>query len=107
MLKDAFNAVCKMHSREVTLKRIGTPDLTTSCRVTPSNYSRNLEGPSHTVIHGREFIIPIDSIQSKFSPVIKRADRIIDAELGQLTIDEVQEMYDFGGSIMAYRVRVE
>lgn len=107
MLKDAFNAVCKLHSRPASIKRIGSPDLTTTCRIVPSNYSRNLEGPSHTVIHGREFIIPLDSIHNKFSPVLKRADRLIDSQLGQLTIDEIQEMYDFGGSIMAYRVRVE
>jgi hypothetical protein len=62
MLKQAFNSILSMHSRAATMKRIGTPTLYTPIKITPSNYFRFLEGPSQTVVHGREFVIPIDSM---------------------------------------------
>jgi len=107
MVREAFNTLTKIHSRSVTLKRLGSPDLSTTCRITPSNYFRNLEGPSHTTIKGREFVISIDSIAVPFTPVIKRGDKLIDTQLGSMAIDEIIEMYDFGGAIMGYRVRAE
>ncbi len=62
MLKQAFNAISRLHSRAATLRRFGTPDIYSPVRITPSNYFRFLDGPSQTVIHGREFILPIDSM---------------------------------------------
>jgi len=107
MIREAFNTLTKIHCRDVTLKRLGSPDQTTTCRITPSNYFRNLEGPSHTTIRGREFVIPLDSIATKFSPVLKRGDKLVDTQLGSLAIDEIIEMYDLGGEILGYRVRCE
>lgn len=108
MLRQAFNALARVHSRAVTLKRLGSPDLTTACRITPSNYFRFLEGPSSSTIHGREFIIPVDSIATPFpAPIIKRTDKIIHDLYGHLAIDEVIEMVDIGGAVIAYRVRTD
>lgn len=107
MLDKAFNAMTKLHGRTVTLKRLGTTDQITEMRITPSNFIRNLEGPSNVIIEGREFVISLASIVSPFSPVLKRADRIVDPELGTLTIDEIREIYNLGGAIMGYRVRCE
>lgn len=108
LLATAFNAMTKLHGRDAVLKRFTTPsDLTSAIRITPSNYFRNLEGPSATIIRGREFIIPVASIATPLTPVIKRGDKIVDAVFGSLAIDEITEMYDLGGEIMGYRVRVE
>lgn len=62
VLKQAFNGLTRIHSVAATLKRMGTPILFSPIRVTPSNYFRFLAGPSNTSIHGREFIIPVDTI---------------------------------------------
>ena len=62
MLKVALNALTRIHSRPATLKRLGTPDIYSPCRITPSNYFRNLRGPEYTTIKGVEFIIPVDSL---------------------------------------------
>lgn len=107
MLKQAFNILLKIHSRPAQLKRLGSPDQITDCRVTQSNYFRFLEGPSHTTVHGREFIIPMDSIVTKFDPVIKRGDRIVHDIYGTVAIDEVIEISDLGGAIMGWRIRCE
>jgi len=107
MLKLAFNMLTKLHGRQATLKRFGTPDLTTEIRITPSNYFRNSEGPSHTIIRGREFIIPVDSIVTKFTPVLKRGDKVVDTVFGSMAIDEITEMADLGGDIMGFRCRME
>ena len=107
MLKLAFNTLTRLHSRAATLKRLGSPDTTTDCRITPSNYFRFVEGLSATVIHGREFLIASDSIASPFDPVIRRGDKIVDSVYGTMTIDEIIEVCDLGGAIMGYRVRAE
>lgn len=109
MLKQAFNAVLAMHSRPATLKRRATPsDITSPIRIAPSNYFRNNEGPGATVIKGREFVVPYDSITNKFTaPIIKRGDYIVDVDLGQMAITEVIEMYDVGAVILGWRCRVE
>lgn len=107
MLRQAFNALSRVHSRAAELKRFGTPDVTTACRITPSNYFRFLEGPSSTTIHGREFVIPLDSIVDPPDPAIKKGDKIVDTVLGGMTIKEIIEIPDLGGAIMGYRVRAE
>lgn len=102
-IKDAFNALLSLHSRDGVLKRIGVGQSEIS--FSPSNYSRKLQGPAETIIEGREYVIPKDSIKNPMSPLIERGDRIVDAELGELTIDEVKEMYDYGAKIIGFRVR--
>jgi hypothetical protein len=63
MLKQAFNMVAHLHSRAATQKRGGSDyDKYSPIRITPSNYFRFLDGPSATVIHGREFLIPLDTV---------------------------------------------
>ncbi len=104
----AFNSLTYFHSRAATLKRLATPsNLESAIRITPSNYFRNQEGPSQVIIEGREFIIPLDTITPKLSPVIKRGDRIVDSQLGTMTIDEILEVYDVGAILMGYRVRTD
>ncbi len=61
-VKNAFNALTGIHSKPATIKRPGAPDIFTPCRVTPSNFFRYIQGPQETVVHGREFIIPKDSM---------------------------------------------
>ena len=61
-LKTAFNAISNFHSRPASLMRPGTPNIYSPIRITPSNYFRYLEGLSSTVVHGREFLIPIDTM---------------------------------------------
>lgn len=59
VLKPAFNTVCRLHSRPAMLKRLGTPDIFTQVRTTPSQYFRYLAGPSQTVVPGSEVVIPV------------------------------------------------
>ena len=108
MLRQAFNSLMYMHSRAATLKRFGSPDVTSEIRISPSNYFRYQDGPSHTNIKQREFIIPVDSIETPFSDgLVKLGDRIIDSVLGTMTIVEVEEMVDIGSAIMGLRCKCE
>lgn len=70
VLKTAFNLLTRMHSRAATLKRLGSPNLYSPIRITPSNFFRYLEGPSQIVIRGREFIIPVDTIKGTATQLI-------------------------------------
>lgn len=48
------------------------------------------------------------SLRQKWVPLIKKGDKLLDdSTFGLLTIDEILEMPDLGGSIMGLRVRVE
>lgn len=67
MLKAAFNALSKLHSRAATIKRPGTPDIYTPARLSPSNYFRFLRGPEYTTVKGVEFVIPVDTMTGEFS----------------------------------------
>lgn len=200
MLKTAFNMLTRIHSRAATMRRPGNPDIFSPVRITPSNYFRFIEGPSEMVIHGREFILPTDTLLGQwtqkitFSKVptvgsfvlyygledtdsiafsataadiqtelreipglanvtvtgsfssgfvvtfvgvsspalleavnntlgatitiaegpyqawtqkVKRGDRIQDEVYGEMTVDEIVEIVDIGGSIMGFRCRVE
>lgn len=62
LLRSAFNAITRIHSRPATLKRPGSPDIFTPTRITPANFFRFMAGPEHTTIRGMEFIIPTDSL---------------------------------------------
>lgn len=66
-LKSALNALTRLHSRQALLKRLGTVDIYSPCRITPSNYFRNLRGPEYTTIKGVEFIIPVDTLTGQFA----------------------------------------
>lgn len=88
----------------MTLKRLGSPDISISVEATPSNYSRNLAGPSEIAIEGREFVISKNFLVAPIT-IIKRGDRLVDPELGIMTISESNELYDLGGSIIGFRVR--
>lgn len=104
-LKAGFNMALKIGPRRlVTLSR---PDVySAQVYLSPSNYSRKLEGPSDTVFKGREFILSKEEMTLKSVPSIKRGDRIVDADMGTLIVDEVREMFDVGGAeILGYRVR--
>jgi len=107
MLEGAFNALYAMHSRPAILRRLGSPTVETAIRIMPSNYFRFLEGPSQTTIHGREFIISRATIASPLTPIIKRGDKIVDSTYGTMAIDEIMEMVDLGGAIIAWRCRCE
>lgn len=104
-IRFALDAMLGFHKRTVSLER---PDTETAYTVTvsPSNYSRNLEGPEDTVMKGREFVISRTTLEAAEFPIPpKRGDRIVDSEIGDNAITEVREMYDIGGAIIAYRVR--
>lgn len=105
-LRDAFNALLSLQKRTMELRRLGTPDSVQTITATPTNYSRYLSGPSETVMEGREFIIPRDVLKAPFTKV-KRNDRLVDVDLGAMTIREVTEIYDLGGAIMGYTVRTD
>lgn len=69
-IKKAFNLISRLHSRAATLKRFGTPDIYSPIRITPSNYFRFLEGPGSSTIHGREFIIPVDTMTGHYTQLV-------------------------------------
>lgn len=87
-LRSALNALTRIHSRPGTLKRLGTIDIYSPCRLTPSNYFRNLRGPEYTTIKGVEFIIPVDTMTGEFSQLIS-FDRIPDAGTFKINFDAV------------------
>jgi hypothetical protein len=105
MLKSALNAMLALHSRSVTIKRIGNVTVTATIKISPSNYFRNLAGDSEIVIAGREFVIGKDNLDAALFPTPLRGDKIVDSDFGTVTISEVREMFDVGGAIIAYRVR--
>ena len=67
MLKTAFNALTRLHSKPAMLKRLGPVVKFSPVRLTPSNYFRFLAGPEYTKIPGYEFVIPVDSILGEFA----------------------------------------
>lgn len=67
MLAAAFNALTRLHSRQATLKRLGSPDIYSPCRVTPSNFFRFLRGPEYTEIKGVEFVIPLATLVGEYA----------------------------------------
>lgn len=106
LLSSAFNALLGSHGRQVTIER---PDVVApvTIRITPSNYFRNLSGPEETIVEGAEFIISKKVLTEANFPKPQRGDVITDPELGFRIVSEIREMFDFGGSIMGYRVRTE
>jgi len=74
ILRTAFNALTKLHSRQATLKRLGNTTIYSPIKITPSNFFRFLRGPEYTTISGHEFIIPIDSMAGHFSQKLSFAE---------------------------------
>ena len=70
MLRQAFNLLAQMHSRPAQLKRLGSPDIYSPCRIVPSNYFKSRNGPENTAFFGREFVIPLDSLLGEIAQVI-------------------------------------
>jgi hypothetical protein len=105
-LANAFNQLLFLHRREATIERNGSI-AAVQIFISPSNYARNLEGPEKTVSEGKEFVISKSILDSVNYPRPKRGDVIRDSELGKNTVADIREMYDFGGSIIGYRVRCE
>ncbi len=105
----AFNALLFIHKRPVTLIRpqeVG-PNLEYQIQASPSNYFRNLAATQEIVTKGREFVIPKSTLVTAGVTGLFRGDLLQDPELGDISIVEVREMFDFGGQIMGYRVRCE
>lgn len=104
--KEAFNWILSKHNRTVTISRVN-PAANFSIKVSPTNYSRNLEGPENIVFDGREFIITKAELDRVSWGVIRRGDRLIDPEFGTMTIKETNEMYGLGGQVVGVRVRTD
>lgn len=105
MLDNAFNTLLFLHSRPATISRNGSTPITGNIRAAPSNYYRNLEGPSDIVVRGREFVISKLQLDAASFPTPRRGDQLAFTDIGTLTITEVREMYNLGGEIMGFRVR--
>ncbi len=70
MLRMAFNALTSLHGRVAQLRRPTTVDMYSPCKIAPSNYFRFAAGPEYTDIHGREFVIAVDSLKGQFSQIV-------------------------------------
>ena len=105
-IRAALDAMLGIHNRQMNIER---PDLNlvVAVKATPSNYSRNLQGPEQVVVDGKEFVISKHALDTATFPCPpKRGDRLVDPDLGDMSIVEVREMFDLGGAIIAYRIRV-
>ena len=106
MLTNAFNMALKLTARTMTLTRPGVVG-SYSILVSPSNYSRNFQGPEEMVVTGAEFVVSVYNLQqSGFPNTLKRGDWLTDSVMGKMAITEVDEMIGLGGTILGYRVRV-
>lgn len=71
MLKSALNAICLLSSRPGSVKRLGSPDTFSPCKLTPSFYRRNpTAGPEYTTVQDQEFIVPVDSMTGQFAQLL-------------------------------------
>jgi hypothetical protein len=105
-IRQALNLMISLQSRPMTLTRPGDEDFTVDVRVAPSNFSRNTEGPSDTTIPGREFVVSKTALDESGFPIPARGDFLTDPDLGTMTVSDIREMYDIGGAIIAYRLRI-
>lgn len=103
MLSDAFNSVLKLTQRDMQFQRDGSAAV--NVKISPSNYSRNLQVSSDMVVLGREFIMSKTEFDKCGVDELRRGDRLIDSSLGDMAIVEILEMYDIGGVIVGYRLR--
>lgn len=70
ILRSALNALARIHSRAGMIKRLGTPDIYTPCRLTPSKYFYFEKGPEYTNVKTWEFIIPVDTLTGQFAQLL-------------------------------------
>lgn len=93
MLKSALNAVCLLSSRPGTVKRLGSPNIFSPCKLTPSYYRRNpTAGPEYTTVQDQEFIVPVDTMTGQFAQMLS-FDRIPSS--GQFKIQFSTNTTDF------------
>lgn len=104
-LKNFFLSLLQLKKRTVTIIRPGTA-INSSIIVHPTNYNRYMEASGNITVRGHEFIITkseMDKITGLFP--LKKGDKLVDAEIGTLTITDPEPMYDLGGAIISYRCR--
>lgn len=107
MLKAAFNFMLNLHWLPATITRPGAVPVTSTIRITPSNYFRNLEVMGKVTSEGKEFVISKEIMDSTAFGIIKKGDRIVNTQLGTMVVSESpKEMFGLGGEILGYRVRV-
>lgn len=108
-LANPFNHLLSLHRRAAKIKIIGknNPSSVTAkdIFISPSNYFRNGATVEDTVVAGHEFVISMEVLQNIGESKVTRGDILIDTQLGTLRIEESKPMYDFGGSIIGFRVR--
>lgn len=108
-LATAFNFLLTFKSRTITYKRPSSPtNVSGSCKMALANFGRNFEQEQGTVVHGYEVVISKEELSKipLLNPVFpKRGDRIIDAEFGNLTVDDVTPMTVEGGVLVGWRIR--
>lgn len=103
-LRDAFELLLSIKKRNVM---IGRPGITpVAVYVSPTDYTRTLAGPSDTKFTGREFIIPKEQF-ILLTDVLRRGDKVVDVNLGTLTVTDFDELYDETGNIIGIRFRTD
>ena len=105
-LADAFNLMLNLKKRNMKLYRVGAaPANEGFLDVSPSSFQRKLDGPADSIVEGRQFIISKKNFTAcGFVGPIKRGDKLYDVELGVMTIDQIEDLYDIGGAIIGWRV---
>lgn len=107
-LKTAFETIVKMRGYEVTMQRVSqSSTISKTVVVAPSNYFRKMEGPSSSVMSGKEYVISQSAINASGFPNPKRGDKIVDDGGHKYTIGSVDYLRDIGGELMGFRVRTE
>lgn len=105
-LSNFFLTTLSLKKRLVTITRVGNTPITGQIYVSPSNFNRYMEAFGNITVPGHEFIITVQEIKKiPGLGTIKKGDKIIDPELGTLTIKDEEPMYLLGAEIIAYRCR--
>jgi hypothetical protein len=100
----AFDYILSMQKRTVTYTVVDTATNYT-IEVSPANFSRNLNGPEEVTFPGREYVISkTNLVKAGYAGSPKKNHRIVDAEFGTRTIEEVKEMVLLG-QLIGFRVR--
>ena len=104
-LEGAFNFVLRFQSKTITYYQVSS-DTEDTITLAPSNYFRNHEMLEEMVSEGREYVISKKIFNDTFTGEPVRGDRIIDGDVGNLTIRDIREMSVFG-KVVGYRVRCD
>lgn len=102
-LVDAFNTIIKLQGRSGTIERYGE-FAAIDIKFAPANYVRNLSAVEETTITGREFVIPLTSLEGTDYNPPKKGDIVTDAQLGEDTLIYVEDLIILG-SVAGWRVR--